>query len=102
MSITTWTQFVAEFQQYLAVFDAPTRYFIYTLAIGLTILSLTFSYYMTKISLEFAVNVLKEAFGLVKKIFELLTDSLKLLIKGEPQIAVETRVEPLSEVPIEA
>jgi hypothetical protein len=102
MSIDAWTQFVAEFQQYLAVFDAPTRYFLYTIAIGITILSLVFSYYMTKISLEFAVDVLKEVFGLIKKTFELLTDSLKLLLKGDPKVVVDTRVEPLSEVSVEA
>ena len=102
MSIEAWTQFVDELQQYLAVFDAPTRYFLYTIAIGLTVLSLVFSYYMTKISLEFAVDVIKEVFGLVKTIFESFTDSFKMIFKRDPQIKMETSVEPLSERSIEA
>ena len=103
MSIDTWTEFVAEFQQYLAVFDAPTRYFLYALSIGITILSLSFSYYMTKISFELVAKVLEEIFGFLKKILvDLPVESLKVAFKREKLLIVKSPVESPAQASVEA
>ncbi len=49
------------------------------IAIGATVLSLIFSYYMTKISLQFAIDVVKEVFGFLKNMGEMLVDGLKTI-----------------------
>ena len=79
MSIELWTAWVSEFQEYLAVFDTPTRQFIYAVAIGATVLSLIFSYYMTKMSLQFAIDIIKEVFGLLKNMGDTLVNGLKTI-----------------------
>ena len=89
MSITTWTQFIAEFQQSLAAFDLPTRLFIYALAIGLTILSLSFAYYMTKLSFEFTIKIMTEIFDFLKRIFALPIEGLKSVLKDDSLIVEE-------------
>ncbi|MHA1620327.1 MAG: hypothetical protein ACTSVZ_13705, partial [Promethearchaeota archaeon] len=53
--------------------------FIYAVAIGATILSLIFSYYMTKISLQFAIDIIKEVFGFLKNMGEMLVNGLKTI-----------------------
>lgn len=89
MSIEIWTQWVSEFQQYLAVFDEPTRHFLYAIAIGATILSLVFSYYMTKVSLQFASDLVKAIFEFLKNLGEMFVNSLKLIFSPRQSAAPE-------------
>ena len=93
MSIELWNTWVAEMQQYLAVFDTPTRQFIYAVAIGATILSLIFSYYMTKISLQFAFDIVKEVFGFLKNMGEMMVNGLKTITAPRYPVIPDSRFE---------
>jgi hypothetical protein len=77
LSVEIWNAWVQQAQEYLLVFDAPTRHFLYAVAIGATIMSLIFSYYMTKISLQFAVDIVKAVFEFLQK----LGDGFLYLVK---------------------
>ncbi len=102
MSIEAWNQWIAELQQYLVVFDAPTRYFLYGLSIGILILSLTFTYYMSKISFELVVNLVTEIFKFLKFILVDLPLGLMKAAFQREESPIPPQPEVYSAEPVEA